>query len=570
MNSNCCGQYALAPRFMLNSINKTAFYLIFCCINLCVYTNNVFATQITWTGATNRDWNIASNWSPATVPTVTDEAVIDNSSNEPVIHNGTSEVKLISLNTNAILTVSSGATLNVRGNNSFAINIREGSLVNNGTINIQTAANGSVFTGIYFFDVNSRITNNGTLLINASNISIYSDVWATTVSITNSATGTITFIGGGIGIQLLNSSTTFSNSGTINYTGSTDAIQIYSASFTFDNYGTMNLNVNGARSIYLKEPGNTFINRVCGTIITDGFILNKATFTNLGLVQSSTSLLNTGIFNANGVTKFSDIQGAGTFTNNKLLVNNNPTPIFSYGAGFNMTVDGIYKNAAATNSAGTFVAPNSFTPSGLALGMRTLYAKITANGGACTYIVPFTYDVALPVELMDFKGQNIEVRNPDKLGTERGNLLIWTTATELNNKGFQIEKQNATEDRWDILGFVNGNNKASTYTFTDNNPHITSYYRLRQIDNDGTETVSKIISISNKNKNALKAYPSVSNGFLAIETSDNVDFQVFNLLGQQTRSGRFETSPTFMDISALPQGTYILKVGTEQVKFFKQ
>jgi hypothetical protein len=150
----------------------------------------------------------------------------------------------------------------------------------------------------------------------------------------------------------------------------------------------------------------------------------------------------------------------------------------------------------------------------------------------------------------------------------------------VNNKGFYVERNNGITDKWDIIGFVNTQcrDKAclvSTtmvmYDFTDNIPLNTSYYRLRQIDNDGKETLSKVISISAKGSAKLKAYPSVTTGFLTIETTETSDYHIFNLFGQQVLSSR---KPPLgvggIDVSALPQGTYFLKVGTEQVKFIKQ
>jgi hypothetical protein len=158
--------------------------------------------------------------------------------------------------------------------------------------------------------------------------------------------------------------------------------------------------------------------------------------------------------------------------------------------------------------------------------------------------------------------------------TKRGNVLTWTTANEVNNKGFQIERMidNPEHSGWKILGFVNAKGKSSTYDFTDNTPLSTSYYRLRQIDNDGKETFSKVISVSTKESNKLKVYPNPVTKVLTIEANtEGVDFQIFNLLGQQVMNGK---KPSLgvggLDVSALPQGTYFLKLGAEQVKFIKQ
>ena len=146
----------------------------------------------------------------------------------------------------------------------------------------------------------------------------------------------------------------------------------------------------------------------------------------------------------------------------------------------------------------------------------------------------------------------------------------------MNNKGFDVERSTGNGE-WLILGFVKGNNKGSTYQFSDPrrdamhrvSTTATDYYRLRQIDNDGTETLSKVISIQSKGKdNKLKAYPNPVSNVLTIETEATGDYHIINILGQIILRG--PVSAQKIDVSALTQGNYVLKVGIEQVKFIKQ
>jgi hypothetical protein len=98
---------------------------------------------------------------------------------------------------------------------------------------------------------------------------------------------------------------------------------------------------------------------------------------------------------------------------------------------------------------------------------------------------------------------------------------------------------------------------------------------LRQIDNDGKETFSKVISIVTKGKAKLNVYPNPVSNTLTIETDFDIarneanrDYQIINLLGQTVLRGTASTQN--IDVSVLPQGSYVLKVGSEQVKFIKQ
>jgi hypothetical protein len=191
---------------------------------------------------------------------------------------------------------------------------------------------------------------------------------------------------------------------------------------------------------------------------------------------------------------------------------------------------------------------------------------ITSGSTSCAYN-NMGQPVSLPVELVSFSGKYIPPSGGLRGATEGGNLLTWVTANEVNNKGFSVERKMANGE-WATLGFVKSNGQAATYQFLDKNPLTTSYYRLLQIDNDGKKTVSKTISIqANWTKDKLVAYPNPVSNLLTVENTEGGNFQIFNLLGQQVLAGKTGQP---INVSALPQGTYFLKMGAEQVKFVKQ
>ena len=189
---------------------------------------------------------------------------------------------------------------------------------------------------------------------------------------------------------------------------------------------------------------------------------------------------------------------------------------------------------------------------------------------ATSSTITMTVSSVLSVEILSFSGKN----------TEGGNLLTWTTANEVNNKDFQIERLNALGN-WEVIGFKTAapqppKGAFRTYDFLDIAPPLGAggaYYRLRQLDNDGKETLSKVISVSQKSNNKLKVYPNPVSNILTIEFGSPLwglgadVFQIHNLLGQQVMNGK---TTQRIDVSALPEGTYFLKVGAEQVKFIKQ
>ena len=213
---------------------------------------------------------------------------------------------------------------------------------------------------------------------------------------------------------------------------------------------------------------------------------------------------------------------------------------------------------------------------GYAVGISNGYALVGAQGESLDPVTAssanftgaayfFSNSGITPVELLSFKGKN----------TEGGNLLTWATATEINSRDFDIERSNDGQ-HFTKIGTVKTKGSNATYEFTDLTPPLgaggLAFYRLKINDLDGKTDYSKTISIQSKGKSIFKIYPSVTTGILTIETVETADIQVFNLLGQQVLNGQ---KPPLgvgerLDVSALPQGTYILRVGTEQAKFVKQ
>jgi hypothetical protein len=114
------------------------------------------------------------------------------------------------------------------------------------------------------------------------------------------------------------------------------------------------------------------------------------------------------------------------------------------------------------------------------------------TGGGFSYI---RADGILPVELTSFTAA----------ATGSTVRLMWSTATEVNNHGFEIEKLSNSRiitlqnSAWEKIGFVEGNgttNAPKEYLFSDNNLIAGKYsYRLKQIDRDGSFTYSPSVEV---------------------------------------------------------------------------
>jgi hypothetical protein len=108
-------------------------------------------------------------------------------------------------------------------------------------------------------------------------------------------------------------------------------------------------------------------------------------------------------------------------------------------------------------------------------------------------------------------------------------LLTWTTASEQNNKGFEVQVS-ADGATYHALSFVASKSMNSslplTYKYTDTEPGKTGtrYYRLKQVDVDGKSSFSPVRAISFNGalatEGALVAYPN------PVNSSDNLGLQL--------------------------------------------
>jgi hypothetical protein len=194
---------------------------------------------------------------------------------------------------------------------------------------------------------------------------------------------------------------------------------------------------------------------------------------------------------------------------------------------------------------------------------------ITGNhGGQDCWIVKFAPDALLPVSLLNFYG--------DVNGNK--NVLHWSTASEQNNTGFEVQRSN---DGYNFkkVGFVNtmaSNGNADTklsYYYIDNNFSTSiNYYRLKQIDRDGKLFYSSIVELRKDNhlKN-ISVFPNPAKDLLHVKLYSMGNGKRTLLLndinGKILRRNVIfiNNNETTVDIniSELNTGTYFLKIISE-------
>jgi hypothetical protein len=446
-------------------------------------------------------------------------------------------------------------------------------------------------------------------------------------------------VGGALTIQTFDISGgtfTITNCADMTFTGAT-GISTNGGTFTINNYAS--INVNG--TITSSNSGFVFNNKPGSQMyVGNNFTFSAGTYINdAKLCVTSTSSFSGGTFTNNDCfrTTSYDVSGSGAFTNNNYLTivgnfsnsgtnnTNNGTMVvtgnysgsgaFILGAGSLLTCAGWTSSGnttgpasgcaqiratGATDLSGTFVAGNSsrvyFDDAGHpAAGFDALsgtknsihindntctptsYPACTMAGSACTTV--------LPVVLTEFKAD-----------CKNGKMeIVWTTASELNNDFFTIER---TMDgtTYDAIGIVdskalNGNSSQTlSYSFMDNSfPKEESaylnkvfYYRLKQTDFNGQYSYS-FISAAGCSNHCIGNIAVVSdNNAISINIqsicSTFVDLSVYNTLGQIVSVKRVFVEAGYnniaMESNAIAQGLYILKASTInqtlQKKFGKQ
>lgn len=169
-----------------------------------------------------------------------------------------------------------------------------------------------------------------------------------------------------------------------------------------------------------------------------------------------------------------------------------------------------------------------------------------------------TRGAALPVDFLSFDGEILA----------KVNRLEWSTANEINNRGFVIEK---SKDgiTFDSIGFVPSKNEVeSHYLFDDTNPWTGSnFYKLKQIDNDGNYKYSHIIHLLRKTDFDFRVIENPFRESLYVEVATNVvidaNISIFAVDGRIVKIQDFHLNEGIkeidFDMSDLPSGNYMIR-----------
>jgi len=572
---------------------KTLAFLSLNFILLSGITTNFAQTD--WTGNTNTDWNVSSNWAGGFVPAADEDVVIPSgTSNYPELLTP-QVVKSLTIESGATLTQSSGI-LTVNGGKT----IINGTYCQNGGILYTdelivnpggylkiglTASSGTTL------DVSGNFKNYSTVEFLGGDVFLrgsvdnfvdgdlsISDAIVTTLGHDWLNKGSINISSGGLYLKKDDGSQVDKkitiDGGTFTQTGGT----VSAKDMELKNGGTYNQSDGELQISHdLKVKEGTTFNGTGGTVHFIGEAGGGGEFK--GDVQFHNVLIDDGAdpkFNNSGddVT----IKISGNFTNNNSEMKKVDKATFIFNGTADQTIYSAMVPTPDDYKETTFGTLIIDKPS----GALTLLSDISVDdvftpqqgyldlNGNILYVNGEVYEGPLPVELSSFSAVTLE--NEIK--------LKWRTETEVSNYGFDIERavSNTQNIIWDKIGFVEGygnSNSPKDFTFTDENVTNSRYsYRLKQIDTDGKFEYSKVIEVdlgSPMNYDLSQNYPNPFNPSTTIRftllESSFINLSIFNALGEKIEelvNEDKEPGIHTIEFNAkdLPSGTYFYTINS--------
>ena len=190
--------------------------------------------------------------------------------------------------------------------------------------------------------------------------------------------------------------------------------------------------------------------------------------------------------------------------------------------------------------------------------------EIIGSGAGCLLPISLTSFTAQPY------GNNVMVK--------------WATESEENND-FMAVQRSTDGRRFAEIGRVKGNGttlEPQQYSFVDENPQPgINYYRLRQVDFDGTEAFHKVVAVSFKTDRSLQTlYPTTATDQITFQSSNPADndsrLSIIDINGRTVKEVIFPAGETERDIniSDLASGMYFVRTvqgtQTQSLRFVKQ
>lgn len=206
------------------------------------------------------------------------------------------------------------------------------------------------------------------------------------------------------------------------------------------------------------------------------------------------------------------------------------------------------------------------------MGIKRTYTVVNGQSETVSFVWE-SCELSLPVELADFSGEAMA----------KYNRLYWTTAREENVQWHILERSNSGQNNWQEVARTRGESLATEeqgYSLDDEAPPATSFYRLRSVDYDGSESISPILMLERGNESAaaISAFPNPAgdqlNVVLSRREAGTADLVLFAADGRTVLSDnrRLDAGPTNLsfNLANVSPGIYFLRAGEQVLRVVRQ
>lgn len=242
----------------------------------------------------------------------------------------------------------------------------------------------------------------------------------------------------------------------------------------------------------------------------------QATFSSPVPIAANTNYV-VAVTSSNGFYSVSEFFFNSAQTNGSHLTGpQNPGPgpnangVYNYGTGF----------PGDTYNSGCYFVDMVFQPTEFTFNLTSVTDESPCtNTGALQSLVVNSPGCSLPVTMMNFSAS---------ASGSNAIRLNWATSSEQNNKGFEIRRSVTGQGNWETIGFVNGAGESNTmknYSYLDQNlPARRYFYQLNQVDFDGRNKLSSVVSANLGSKDVFSLEQNFPNPFKGNET--NIRFTI--------------------------------------------
>lgn len=230
--------------------------------------------------------------------------------------------------------------------------------------------------------------------------------------------------------------------------------------------------------------------------------------------------------------------------------------------------------SSADPGANGYTNYNGTSPTNGVYAANEYWVKAEFSTGFSGFGTGLENPVPVDIELLSFTGKKV---------ADNANELDWRTASETNNDYFVVQRSEDGE-RFENIGEVKGAGTTSveqSYTFTDrsNAANYSQYYRLEQVDYDGSVTYTPLVYVKGKGEAvSYNLYPMQDAGVYSLQmdarAGGNMTLRLFNAIGQQVATQQHSVAPgantVRIDLSNQAAGIYYVQFDVNGKRYMRK